>query len=131
MLNIIVTRPHHFDGRARHGLGNQRRLNREVRLGLAAKSTAQQQHIHRDLLNLQAKSCSHQLSGSFRCLHRSPDFTMAFVDRQQRSSRRRLHGGMGQMRHVVISLDQSLVTGFFDSRIQIAVAAQNLARTVG
>ena len=55
VLHVVLARPHHLDRRAAQLLGQQRRLDGEVALGLAAEAAAEQRGVHRHLLGLDAE----------------------------------------------------------------------------
>ncbi|MNY55089.1 hypothetical protein D3C86_1910340 [compost metagenome] len=77
-MDIVFTGPLHLH-RLAGGLGQYRRLDDEVRLGLAPETAAEQRDIHRHLLEAQAQPLGDPLAGHLRRLGRRPDLATAVV----------------------------------------------------
>ena len=52
VVDVVLANRHDLDRRSADRLGTQSRLDREVRLRLAAKASAQKGHVDRDVLGL-------------------------------------------------------------------------------
>ena len=99
VTDLVVARPDHLDRRA-DVLRQQRRLDDEVGLRLAAEAAAEQRHVQRDLRQVDAERGGHFLARRLRVLRRRPDLARAVLHAGQR--RRRLHRRVRQMRDVVV-----------------------------
>ena len=73
VAHVVLARPHHLDRRAAHLLGQQRRLDGEVALGLAAEAAAEQRGVQRHLRRLDAERRGDVVARLAGALHRRPD----------------------------------------------------------
>ena len=74
VLEVVLARPGHLDRRAAHRLRQQRRLDHEVGLRLAAEAAAEQRDVDRHLLGRPCRAPRRcRRARRLRALHRRPD----------------------------------------------------------
>ena len=83
VMQVVLARPGHLDGRAVHFPAEDGSLQHEVRLGLAAEAATQQGHVHRDVLGIEAQLFGHPDARDLRRLHAGPDLAFAVADHRQ------------------------------------------------
>ena len=99
VMHVVVARPQDFHRRPDFA-GQERRLHDEVGLRLAAEAPAEQRHVHADAIARDAEHLGERIAGPLRILGRGPHFAVTVGDDGER--RRRLHGRVREVRHVVI-----------------------------
>ena len=102
VAGVVVARPLHAHGHA-HLARQQRRLDDEVRLRLAAEAAAEERDVDRDLRLLEPQRLGHFLLRALRVLRRRPDLAALAVDARDRG--RRLHRRLVEVRDVVLGGD--------------------------
>ena len=127
VVDVILTRPLQLDRCAAHRLRDQSCFSDEVKLRLTTEAAAQQRHIHRDLLGLEADGLGHKISCALRCLCGCPD--LAAVVNNAGGRHRWLHRGMGHVGQVVLGLHAAC--GFRQCCGRVTVIAHGLGRLAG
>ena len=101
--DVVLAGPGQLDRLAVHRLGDERRLDHVVRLGLAAEAAAEQRDVDGHVLGRDAEARRQVIARGLRRLHAGPGLALAVRDLHHR--RRRLHGRVREMRDVVFRLD--------------------------
>ncbi|MNX86491.1 hypothetical protein D3C86_1183770 [compost metagenome] len=78
-MDVVFTGPLHPHRFAREFLGENGRLDDEVRLGLATETAAQQRHVERDVIERQTEALTDSCAGDLRRLARPPGFAHAVL----------------------------------------------------
>ena len=120
---VVLTRPHHLHRRAAQVLGDQGRFDGEVALGLAPEAATEKRGVHHHLLGLDADGLGDVVARLAWALHRRPHLPLAA--RHPRGCRRRLHGGMRDVRSVVLGCDHLGSGG--QRLVDVALVALDLA----
>lgn len=123
MLDVVAARPGELDRPAPHLAREQRRLDHEVRLGLAAEAAAEQRDVHGHLIGLQRQRGGHRVARGLRVLDRRPDLAATVDDAGGRHGR--LHRRVRDVRQVVLGLE--LARRGRQGRRGVAVVAERLA----
>ena len=123
VAHVVLARPHHLDRRAAQILGQQRRLDGEVALGLAAEAAAEQRRLHGHLGRRHAERGGDVVARLTGALHRRPDLPLAMA--HAGDGRRRLHGGVVEMGRVVLGRDH--LGGGGQRLVDVADVALDLA----
>ncbi len=126
VLDLVFPRPGHLD-RLPDLLREQRGLEDEVGLRLAAEAAAQERHVHRDLLHREAQGRGHLFPGPHRILRAGPDLAAPVPHRSQRG--RRLDGAVGEVGRVV-ERRHPLGRGA-EGGVHVAPLAHHLGRLAG
>ncbi|SST12513.1 Uncharacterised protein [Acinetobacter baumannii] len=123
-MQVVLAGPLHAQVATGERLGQDRRFQHEVGLGLAAETAAEQGHVDRDLVERQFQALGDALAGHLRRLGRGPDLAGAVL--VPGGGDRRFHRRLGQVRQVVLGLDDIPAPG--EQRRGIAAVAHHLAR---
>ena len=121
VLHVFLAGPEHFHRRAFHGFGDGDALAHEVLRAAAPSEAAPQLHaVHLDVLERHAGGPRRGGEGRLRVLGGSPDGHPAVLDK--RGAAHRLHGGVREVRRVVLRLE--LLRGGGEGLVEIAVLAR-------
>ena len=121
-LQVVLAAPHDLD-RPSHLLRENRRLRHEIRLRLAAESSAEERHVTDDVVLVDAEHRGHGVLCRLRILHGRPRGHLAVAEICHR--RRRLHRRVRVVRHVVAGLDDLATLG--EHSVDVTTAAGDLA----
>mmetsp|Transcript_15247 Transcript_15247/g.42032 ORF Transcript_15247/g.42032 Transcript_15247/m.42032 type:complete len:605 (-) Transcript_15247:1321-3135(-) len=127
VVQVVVAGPGQLDRLALQLLGDQRRLDGEVGLGLAPEAATQQRDVDGHLVDAEPEPLGHALARGLGRLHRGPDLTAAVDEACRRG--RRLHRRVGQMGHVVVG--RHTLGRLGQRRLRVAVVAHRLAGWLG
>ena len=103
VMQVVFARPGDLDRLAVHRFGQHSRLDAVIGLGLPSEAPAEQRDVHSDVLGGHAEPFRDQVARRLGRLEAAPHLTLTLRDTRRR--RRRFHGGMGEMRDVVLRLD--------------------------
>ena len=123
VADIVFARPLQQHRRAAELLRDERRLDHEIPLRLAAKAAAEQRHMHGDILERQLERLGDVLARAIGALNWRPHLRLPVDNAGHRDQR--LHRRLHQMLGVVLAGERGLCR--LEGRIGVTLFADDLA----